>query len=90
MDQLFLCRPCIEKMPQYQTVERIEAGKTGQGKGTCDLCGYRRYGYKCMVEFKEATHSIIDFDLTDFPHFKRQERYERKVTKNVKHRRSSV
>ena len=74
MDTLFLCRPCIEKMPQYQTVERVEIGSPGRAKDTCDMCCCRRYGYNCAVEFVEPTHSILDLDLSDFPHFKRLDR----------------
>lgn len=70
MDALFLCRPCIEKMPQYQTVGRVDIGSAAGRKGTCDMCCCRRFGYNCKVEFVEATHSIIDLDISDFPHFK--------------------
>lgn len=70
MDELFFCRPCIEKLPTYQTVKSISPGKAASKKGTCELCGLRRYGYMCSVEFQEPITCIIAPDLSDFPQFK--------------------
>lgn len=81
MDRLFLCRPCIEKMPAYQTVDKVEPLSSRKVKGSCELCGCRRFGYDCNVVFAEATHSIIDLDISAYPQFKRFPRYERRVTK---------
>lgn len=52
-DEMFLCKPCAEKMKDFKTVEEIKYVQTVKDKGTCEQCNCRRFGYICKVKFKE-------------------------------------
>lgn len=52
-EELFLCKPCAEEMKDMQTVEDIQYVQATKKKGTCEMCGCRRFGYICKVKFKE-------------------------------------
>lgn len=70
MDELFLCKPCMSRLPAFQTVKSVSDGVPAKGKGTCELYGLRKFGYICTVEFQEPITCIIAPDLSDFPQFK--------------------
>ena len=57
---LFLCKPCAEEMKGYKTVKSVKYDRPGRDKGTCELCGRRRFGYICEVEFREPEEIISD------------------------------
>lgn len=51
-EKLFLCRPCAEKLKDFQSVETVKMVAPHKQKGTCDQCCRRRFGYDCLVVFK--------------------------------------
>ena len=53
MDNLFLCRPCAERMKDFVTVRSVKMVAPRKQKGTCDQCNRRRFGYDCQVEFED-------------------------------------
>lgn len=57
---LFLCKPCAEEMKEYKTVKGLRYDRPARSKGTCALCGRRRFGYICEVNFREPEEIIPD------------------------------
>lgn len=57
---LFLCKPCAEEMKDYKTVRNVRYDRPARDKGTCELCGRRRFGYICEVEFREPEEITYD------------------------------
>lgn len=53
-ETLFFCKPCAEEIKGYQTVASVEYIRPARDKGTCGLCGLRRFGYICEVEYRDA------------------------------------
>lgn len=51
IEELFLCRPCAEKMKTMRTCKKVVLGAPHGKKGDCEQCGRRRYGYDCKVVF---------------------------------------
>lgn len=50
-EELFLCRPCAEKLKSFKTVEDLKIGRHRRDKHDCEHCGKRRFGYMCHVHF---------------------------------------
>lgn len=59
-EKMFLCKPCAEEMKGYRTVADVKYIQSAKKKGTCELCGCRRFGYICNVKFKEVEGSETD------------------------------
>lgn len=59
-EELFFCKPCAEEAKNYRTVKNIEYVRPARDKGTCELCGKRRFGYMCEMEFREAAELNTD------------------------------
>ena len=43
-DHVFMCRPCAEAL------NGVKIQRSVIGKGTCECCKRRRYGYLCEVK----------------------------------------
>lgn len=52
-EEMFLCKPCAEKMKDFKTVEEVKYVQSVTKKGTCEQCNCRRFGYICKVKFRE-------------------------------------
>ncbi len=52
-EEMFLCKPCAEKIKDFQTIEDVKYVQSVKEKGTCEQCGCRRFGYLCKVKFAE-------------------------------------
>ena len=58
-EQLFLCKPCAEEMKNYKTVASVEYIRPARDKGTCELCGRRRFGYVCEVGYRDVEREDV-------------------------------
>ena len=52
-EEMFLCKPCAEKIKSFKTCEDVRIKTSVRDKGLCEQCNRRRYGYFCDVKFKE-------------------------------------
>lgn len=52
-EELFLCKPCAEKIKNFNSCEDVRYVQSVKDKRTCDQCNRRRFGYICKVKFKE-------------------------------------
>ena len=52
-EEMFLCKPCAEKIKDFKTVEKVKYVQSVTNKGTCEQCGCRRFGYICKVKFRD-------------------------------------
>lgn len=52
-EELFLCKPCAEKIKDFKTCEDVIYVQSAKDKGTCEQCGKRRFGYICKVKYKD-------------------------------------
>ena len=44
MSEIYACRPCAEEL---KAKGELEIGLSVKGKQTCELCGRRRFVYRC-------------------------------------------